>query len=187
VPVRVRAVAVVPFVSSVSFVTVVPFVDMGVGVAHAAMLVGVRVEVAALPADEEAERQERDHRADGHLGHPLDPPWKERHRQHHGKPEPEERRPVTRPPCQSQRGGAAPRAVPLRQDQGRHRGQVVGIRRVAEPQEDRHQQSARDGATRQSVHVLFCGLMSPHSGPALTVISSAFAGSVRVAVARSVP
>ena len=90
--------------------------------------------------------------------------------------------PVTEPPGEPQHPGATPRPVPLGQDQRRHRRQVVGIGRVAEPEERRDQRRAR-----QSVHVLFCGLMSPHSGPALTVISSASAGSVSVAVARSVP
>ena len=51
---------------------VIPLMDVGVGVAHAAVFVGVHVEVAALPADEEPDREQRDRRADGDLGDPLD-------------------------------------------------------------------------------------------------------------------
>ena len=98
---------------------------------HAEVRMVVR-ERAAAPADEQPERERRDHEPDRDLGALLDPGRQERLPEHDRHAEDEQRGRVPEPPRKPEPGGAAAPVC----DQGRDRDEVIGVARVPQPEDD---------------------------------------------------
>src|ERR1700704_1668728 len=86
-------------------------VDVGMGVLHRAVAVRVHVEIAAVPTNEQANRQGHDDKTDSRLGRALDRirevPAKEYDRESEG----EQRGGMAQPPGQTEFGSSA-RPIP---------------------------------------------------------------------------
>jgi hypothetical protein len=106
----------------------------------------MNVEVAPAPADEQAHGERHDHRADGELGHAPDDRRKVPFEQDEWQPDRQQRRSVAEPPAEPQ-SARQPRLVRL---VGEHEagdgGQVVGVGRMAEAEQQRGQQREHDAA-----------------------------------------
>lgn len=162
---RVPVLAGVPFAGT-------QLVGVRVGMPHAAVSMAMRVELAAPPAHQQTHGQNHDNDADrqlGRAGHGLrQVPPEEDHRQAAG----EERDRVAQPPGQAQHAGAAGAvaSVAIPEHQRRERGQVVGIGRVPQTQQDRDGErhaltAAQSCQPRQPIIETEHDVTLPHSGP----------------------
>ena len=114
--------------------------------ARLAVAVWVRVEVAAPPAEQQAQGEHHDHHPDGGLGRALERLGQVGLEQHDRQAEEGERERVAGSPRQAEPAGAACAVLGVRRDQRGNGGEVVGVGRVPQPQEQRHQQGERHAA-----------------------------------------
>ena len=99
--------------------------------------VRMEAEVAATPADEHPDREIGDHEADRSLRRLLGPLWQKAVEEDDGEPEADQRRRVADAPGKPELPGSASRALLAACDERRDRCEVIRVRRVAEPEEDR--------------------------------------------------
>ena len=112
------------------------------------VLVGVRVqvEVAVPPADEQPDREEDDQRRDGGLGALLQALREELLEEQDREAEEDERERVPEAPERAEPGRCPAGALLPGGDECRDRGDVVGIRRVAQAEQGRDEDHDEDGA-----------------------------------------
>jgi len=110
--------------------------------------VGVKVEVAVAPTDEQAEREKDDESRDGRLSTLLESLREVALREEDRDAEDDERDAMTdAPPCAELRSGASDALAP-RCDERRHRRDVIRVGRVPETKEGRDEE---DDSERGSV------------------------------------
>jgi hypothetical protein len=115
-------------------------VHVGVRVTDLAVLVQVRMEVAAAPAQEQPNRQKRRDDADEEFGgaacdvRQLRPEQDDRHAKQ------EERRCVSEPPEETEHAGTPTAPAIVREDERRDSGQMVRVGRMAGAEEQRDHQ-----------------------------------------------
>jgi hypothetical protein len=120
-------------------------VRVQVAVLDLAVAVRVGVEPAAPPAQQEPRREEHDHEPDERLGRPLRGVRQVRVEQHDRQPEQGEGDRVPEPPREPEPPGAAHAAVGLGRDQRGDRGEVIGVGRVAQPEQQRDHEHQAEG------------------------------------------
>ena len=112
------------------------------------LLLGVRVrvevEVPVPPADEEADGEEDDERRDGRLGPLLEALGQVALGEQDRDAEEDQRDGVAEAPPGAEPRGRPRRTLAARRDQRRHRGDVVGVGRVPEPEEHRDEEDDDD-------------------------------------------
>ena len=133
-------------------------VSVGVSVPEAAVRVSMDVEGAMPPSEEQAGREADDQESDPDLCRPLKLGRQITVEQDDRQPERDQRRPVAEAPRQTQDPGPPGAPAGVVQDEGRDRGQVIGIGRVREPEEERDEKrrfaqgaSSTDPADTRSV------------------------------------
>src|SRR3954453_7578796 len=156
--------------------------------ALAIVLVDLDVEAPEAPPVQQHHCQHHDHQADGRLRVPLQGLGQVRAVEHDREAEHEEAGSVAEAPDEAEPGRASRRALLAGCDERRHRGEVVGIRRVAQPEHERddddHEQCRAIGHSGDPVveaehHVTFGIAWTVISTPAMRITAALSAGSPR--------
>ena len=143
---------------------------------------GVHVEVAVLPADEEPDREEHDQRCHGGLGALLHALRQELLEEEDGQAEQHEGERVTEAPEHAQPCGGPAHPLLARGNQGRHGRDVIRVGRMTEAEQGRDEDHDEDGATAREVddgvveaehRGLFAACAAERFGPAQTTPGSA--------------
>jgi len=113
---------------------------VAVNVEQRSVLMRVNVEVSGVPAVQHPEREKDDECSDQHLRPALNRLGQQTAEEHYRHPEQEQRRGVSQAPRQTELCGSPDSALPLIQQQGRHRGQMVWIESVTQPEYQRNNQ-----------------------------------------------
>jgi hypothetical protein len=117
--------------------------------------VGVEAEQTAAPADEQPDGEVGNEESDRGLSGLLDAVRQEPVEDEDGQPEGEQGRGVAHAPCESELARPASGTFLVACDERRDRCQVIGVGRVAEPEEDRDGQHDHDrravGRRRESL------------------------------------
>ena len=115
------------------------------------MLVGVQVEQAAPPADEQPDRKDDDQQADRRLGAALHGLRQVGPEEDDRQAEREQRNCVARPPGEAEARRHPGGAVAAARDQGRHRREVIRVGGVPEAENGRHGGDDEEGASVREV------------------------------------
>ena len=113
---------------------------VAVNVEQRSVLMRVNVEVSGVPAVQHPEREKDDECSDQHLRPALNRLGQQTAEEHYRHPEQEQRRGVSQAPRQTELCGSPDSALPLIQQQGGHRGQMVWIESVTQPEYQRNNQ-----------------------------------------------
>ena len=124
------------------------------------------------PADEQPDGEEDDQRGDRGLGSLLHPLGDVALGEEDRDAEEHERDPVTDPPPGAETRGGAYGPVAAGRDERRHRGEVVRVGGVPEPEQDTHEQDDGDGAPSENPAI-------QSSIPNMSLVRRAAARSVR--------
>ena len=108
-----------------------------------AVAVRVRVEMPAVPAQQQAHRQEHDHQTHERLGAVLHRVRQVRAEQDDRQPEQRQRDRMAEPPGHAEPPRPARAVLGIGRDQRRDRGQVIGVGRVPQAQHQRDHQHQR--------------------------------------------
>ena len=100
----------------------------------------VNVEVSRVPAVEQSQREKDNERSDQHLRPPLNQLGQQTAEEHHRHAEQEQRGGVSQAPRQTEQSGSSHSALPLVQQQGGHRGQMIWIESVTQAEYHRNNQ-----------------------------------------------
>jgi len=111
-----------------------------VNVEQRSVSVRVNVEVSRVPAVEQSQREKDNERSDQHLRPALNRLGQQTAEEHYRYAEQEQRRGVSQAPGQTEHSGSSHSALPLVQQQGGHRGQMIGIEGVTQAEYQRNNQ-----------------------------------------------
>ncbi|HLF14796.1 MAG TPA: hypothetical protein VI932_07900 [Bacteroidota bacterium] len=133
-----------------------PFVQVGVDVEPAGMLVRVEVQGPPLPQSQEDAEAERDqHQADAELEDERYRRGKFDVEQNNDAAEPHQGGGVAHPPVRADERRLP--AVPLVRNQGRHRGEVVDVERMLHPEEEAEDDNRKTGLFHAWMLEMRCG------------------------------
>jgi hypothetical protein len=113
---------------------------VGVNVEQQPVPVRVNVKVSPAPAVQQSGREDDDEPSDHHLRPALNRLGQETAEEQHRQAEQEQRSGMPHSPRQTQQSGSSDSALPLVQQQGRDRGQMVRIEGVTESEYQRNDQ-----------------------------------------------
>src|SRR6476619_220781 len=113
---------------------------VAVNVEQRSVSMRVNVEVSRVPAVQQPEGEKDDEGSDQYLRPALNRLGQQAAEEHYRHAEQEQRRGVPQAPRQSEQRGVADSALPLVQQQGGHRGQMIRIESVTQPEYQRNNQ-----------------------------------------------
>ena len=111
-----------------------------VNVEQRSVFMRVNVEVSRVPAVQQPQREKDNESSDQHLRPPLNRPGQQTAEEHYRHAEQEQRGGVSQAPGQTEHSGSSHSALPLVEQQGGHRGQMIWIERVTQPEYQRNNQ-----------------------------------------------
>jgi len=113
---------------------------VAVNVEQRSVFMWVDVEVSRVPAVQQPEREKDNERSDQHFRPALNRLGQQTAEEHYRHAEQEQRRGVPQAPRQTEHCGLPDSALPLVQQQGGHRGQMIWIESVTQPEYQRKNQ-----------------------------------------------
>ena len=148
-------------------------VRVRVRVDDVAVAVRVDVEVAAPPAHQQPDREADDQQPDRDLRHLLDALGQRVAPEHERQPERQQRQRVAGAPREPEPYGGAPAAARARRGRARDRGEVVGVGRMAQPEQQRDEQGDGEAALRAPSSAIRSS--SPNTGQPFAMVAAATA------------
>ena len=127
-------------------------VNMGVRVSNLPVAVRVRVKVSAMPAKQQAHRQDGGHDADEKLGAARQRRWHLHPQQDERQAEGKQRAGVPETPKQSETRRTSPTLTIIGEDQRRDRGEVIGVGRVTRAEKQGDDQTKRHAAPAEPAY-----------------------------------
>ena len=113
---------------------------VAVNVEQRSVSMRVNVEVSRVPAVQQPQREQDNERSDQCLRPALNRLGQQTAEEHYRHAEQKQRGGVSQAPRQTEHCGSPDSALPLVQQQGGHRGQMIGIESVTQPEYQRNNQ-----------------------------------------------